>query len=83
MLDKVKISIDVMGGDNSPDKTLEGLDIFIKRNQNISDYIFYLFAKLSSRSLFFDWIEKLLKFYKKLSFHCIYGQLYYFLKYHI
>ena len=44
MLDKVKISIDVMGGDNSPDKTLEGLDIFIKRNQNISDYIFYLFG---------------------------------------
>ena len=41
MLDKVKISIDVMGGDNSPDKTLEGLNLFIKRNQNISDYIFY------------------------------------------
>ena len=35
MLDKVKISIDVMGGDNSPDKTLEGLNLFIKRNQNI------------------------------------------------
>ena len=31
MLDKVKISIDVMGGDNSPDKTLEGLNLFIKR----------------------------------------------------
>ena len=44
MLDKVKISIDVMGGDNSPDKTLEGLNLFIKRNQNISDYIFYLFG---------------------------------------
>ena len=44
MLDKVKISIDVMGGDNSPDKTLEGLNLFIKRNKNISDYIFYLFG---------------------------------------
>ena len=44
MLDKVKISIDVMGGDNSPDKTLEGLNLFIKRNQNINDYIFYLFG---------------------------------------
>ena len=44
MLDKVKISIDVMGGDNSPDKTLEGLNLFAKRNQNISDYIFYLFG---------------------------------------
>ena len=44
MLDKVKISIDVMGGDNSPYKTLEGLNLFAKRNQNISDYIFYLFG---------------------------------------
>ena len=44
MLDKVKISVDVMGGDNSPDKTLEGLNLFIKRNQNINDYIFYLFG---------------------------------------
>ena len=44
MLDKVKISIDVMGGDNSPYKTLEGLNLFAKRNQNINDYIFYLFA---------------------------------------
>ena len=44
MLDKVKISIDVMGGDNSPDKTLEGLNLFIKRNKNINDYIFYLFG---------------------------------------
>ena len=44
MLDKVKISIDVMGGDNSPYKTLEGLNLFVKRNQNISDYIFYLFG---------------------------------------
>ena len=40
MLDKVKISIDVMGGDNSPYKTLEGLNLFAKRNQNINDYIF-------------------------------------------
>ena len=44
MLDKVKISIDVMGGDNSPYKTLEGLNLFAKRNQNINDYIFYLFG---------------------------------------
>ena len=44
MLEKVKISIDVMGGDNSPDKTLEGINLFIKRNQNINDYIFYLFG---------------------------------------
>ena len=44
MLEKVKISIDVMGGDNSPDKTLQGINLFIKRNQNIKDYFFYLFG---------------------------------------
>jgi glycerol-3-phosphate acyltransferase PlsX len=44
MKDKVKISIDLMGGDNSPDKTLFGIDLFLKRNKNISDYYFYLFG---------------------------------------
>ena len=39
MLEKVKISIDVMGGDNSPDKTLEGINLFIKRNQNTESEI--------------------------------------------
>ena len=33
MEEKVKISIDLMGGDNSPDKTLLGIDLFIKRNK--------------------------------------------------
>ena len=32
---KVKISIDLMGGENSPKKTLQGIEIFIKRNKNI------------------------------------------------
>ena len=44
MLEKVKISVDVMGGDKSPDKTLEGINLFIKRNQSINDCIFYLFG---------------------------------------
>ena len=44
MLEKVIISVDVMGGENSPDKTLEGINLFIKRNQQIKDYIFYLFG---------------------------------------
>ena len=44
MLEKVKISVDVMGGDNSPEKTLEGINIFIKRNQIKKDYFFYLFG---------------------------------------
>ena len=34
---KFKISIDLMGGDNSPQKTIEGIDLFVKRNKNISN----------------------------------------------
>ena len=44
MEEKVKISVDLMGGDNSPDKTLLGIDLFIKRNKNKNDYFFYLFG---------------------------------------
>jgi glycerol-3-phosphate acyltransferase PlsX len=44
MEEKVKISIDLMGGDNSPDKTLLGIDLFVKRNKNKNDYFFYLFG---------------------------------------
>ena len=41
---KVNISIDMMGGENSPDKTIEGIELFIKRNKNLNDYFFYLFG---------------------------------------
>ena len=44
---KFKISIDLMGGDNSPQKTIEGIDLFVKRNKNINDYFFYLFGDLN------------------------------------
>jgi len=44
MKDKIKISIDLMGGDNSPDKTLYGIELFLKRNNNIKDCFFYLFG---------------------------------------
>tara|TARA_Y100001970_G_scaffold283602_1_gene399163 strand:- start:3143 stop:4198 length:1056 start_codon:yes stop_codon:yes gene_type:complete len=40
----LKISIDLMGGDNSPDKTLQGIDLFVKRYKNKNDYFFYLFG---------------------------------------
>ena len=42
--EKIKISIDLMGGDDSPNKTLEGIDLFIKRYKNNDDYFFYLFG---------------------------------------
>ena len=45
---QLKISIDLMGGDNSPDKTLEGIDLFVKRYKNRDDYFFYLFGDSDS-----------------------------------
>ncbi len=44
MEDNIKISIDLMGGDNAPEKTLNGIDLFLKRNKKINDCFFYLFG---------------------------------------
>ncbi len=46
-----------MGGENSPDKILEGIDLFIKRNNKITDYFFYFFGDESK-------INKKIKKYK-------------------
>ena len=43
MTEKVKISIDLMSGENSPNKTIDGIDLFLRRNNN-NDYFFYLFG---------------------------------------
>jgi phosphate acyltransferase len=40
---KITIAIDAMGGDNSPDKTIHGLSLFLKNNSN-SDYVINLFG---------------------------------------
>ncbi len=42
MSNKVKIAIDAMGGENSPKKIIEGIDISLKLNQ---DNFFYLYGK--------------------------------------
>jgi len=42
MPDKVKIAIDAMGGENSPKKIIEGIEISLKSNQ---ENYFYLFGK--------------------------------------
>ena len=44
MKESIKIAIDLMGGENSPDKNLEGVDLFIKRNNKVKDYFFYFFG---------------------------------------
>ena len=40
----VKIAIDLMGGENSPHKNLEGVNLFLKRNRFIKDCFFYFFG---------------------------------------
>ena len=34
MSKKISIAIDAMGGDNSPDKTIEGVKLFFRKNIN-------------------------------------------------
>ena len=42
MLNKVKIAIDTMGGENSPRKVIEGIEISLKSNQ---ENFFYLYGE--------------------------------------
>ena len=42
MLNKVKIAIDAMGGQDSPKKIIEGIEISLKSNQ---ENFFYLYGK--------------------------------------
>ena len=44
MSDSVKIAVDLMGGENSPEKNLEGINLFVKKNTNKNDYYFYLYG---------------------------------------
>ena len=45
MTKKISIAIDAMGGDNSPDKTIEGISIFLKKNNSKNDFILNVFGK--------------------------------------
>ena len=44
MTKKITIAIDAMGGENAPDKTLEGISIFLKKNKTTNDYCLNLFG---------------------------------------
>ncbi len=44
MSKKVTIAIDAMGGDNSPDKTINGLGIFLEKNKSKKDFSIHLFG---------------------------------------
>jgi phosphate acyltransferase len=44
MTKKITIAIDAMGGDNSPDKTIKGVDFFLKKNAKNNDFVLNLFG---------------------------------------
>jgi glycerol-3-phosphate acyltransferase PlsX len=44
MLKKISIAIDAMGGDNSPDKTIEGVKIFLNKYKSQRDFILNIFG---------------------------------------
>ena len=45
MTKKISIAIDAMGGDNSPDKTIEGIKFFLEKNSSKNDFILNLFGQ--------------------------------------
>ena len=44
MTKKITIAIDAMGGENAPDKTIEGVGLFINKFNNKKDYTLNLFG---------------------------------------
>jgi len=40
----IKIAIDLMGAEKSPDKNLEGVNLFLERNKKATDCFFYFFG---------------------------------------
>ena len=45
MSKKIAIAIDAMGGDNSPDKIIEGIKFFLEKNKSNNDFILNVFGK--------------------------------------
>ena len=60
MSKKISIAIDAMGGDNSPDKTIQGISFFIKKYKDNNDYLINIFGNEKK-------IIELLKKYKCVS----------------
>jgi len=44
MKDKIIIAIDAMGGENAPNKNIEGISIFLKKNKKINDFFFNIYG---------------------------------------
>ena len=46
MKDKITIAIDAMGGENSPDKNIQGLSYFLKKNKTVPLEVIIMFLFL-------------------------------------
>ena len=64
MSKKISIAIDAMGGDNSPDKTIEGIKLFLDKNSKKNDFIINVFGnedaindKLRKYKINFDYVK--------------------------
>ncbi len=44
MTKKITIAIDAMGGENAPEKTIDGVNLFLKKNKMNNDFIINLFG---------------------------------------
>ena len=43
-MSKISIAIDAMGGDNSPDKTIKGIKLFLDKNKKNKDFVLNIFG---------------------------------------
>ena len=44
MREKIIIAIDAMGGENAPDKTIHGVQLFLKSHKKTDDFLFHLYG---------------------------------------
>jgi phosphate acyltransferase len=54
MTKKITIAIDAMGGENAPNKTIEGVHLFLKKNLKKNDFILNLFGDKNKIKLLLD-----------------------------
>ena len=64
MTEKITIAIDAMGGENSPDKAIEGVALFLKSNSQNDDFVLSLFGdekKINEKLIKYKVSSKLIK----------------------
>ena len=64
MTEKITIAIDAMGGENSPDKVIKGVDLFLKSKSQNDDFVLSLFGdekKINEKLIKYKISSKLIK----------------------